>query len=43
VPVKVGLTNSEMIELKTDKLKKGDKVYTKLPTVREDEEDQTNG
>jgi HlyD family secretion protein len=43
VPVKVGLTNSEMIELKTDKLKKGDKVYTKLPAVREDEEGQSNG
>jgi multidrug efflux pump subunit AcrA (membrane-fusion protein) len=38
VPVKVGLTDSEMIELKTDKLKKDDKVYTKLPVVKEVEE-----
>ncbi|NLE28122.1 MAG: HlyD family efflux transporter periplasmic adaptor subunit [Phycisphaerae bacterium] len=36
VPVKVGLTNSEVIELKTDKLKEGDKVYTKLPVIREE-------
>jgi HlyD family secretion protein len=38
VPVKVGLTNSEMIELKTDKLKVGDKVYSKLPVTKDEEE-----
>jgi HlyD family secretion protein len=42
VPVNVGLTNSEMIELKTDKLKVGEKVYTKLPAVREEEENKSD-
>jgi HlyD family secretion protein len=37
VPVKVGLTNGSQIELKTDKLKPGDKVYVKLPPSKEDE------
>ncbi len=38
IPVKVGLTDSTNIELKTDKLKPGDQVFTKLPLMREDEE-----
>ncbi len=37
VPVKVGLTNGTQIELKTDKLKAGEKVYVKLPPSKEDE------
>ncbi len=38
VPVKVGLTDSVMIELKTDRLQPGQKVYTKLPMSREGDE-----
>jgi multidrug efflux pump subunit AcrA (membrane-fusion protein) len=37
VPVKVGLTNGTQIELKTDKLKVGDKVYIKLPPSKDEE------
>jgi HlyD family secretion protein len=37
VPVKVGLTNGTQIELKTDKLKAGEKVFVKLPPSKEDE------
>jgi len=36
IPVKVGLTDSAMIELKTDQLKEGQQVYTKLPVSREE-------
>ncbi|MFA5865135.1 MAG: HlyD family efflux transporter periplasmic adaptor subunit [Phycisphaerae bacterium] len=36
VPVKVGLTDSVTIELKTDKIKEGQRVYVKLPSSKEE-------
>jgi HlyD family secretion protein len=36
IPVKVGLTDSAMIELKTNELKEGQEVYTKLPATKEE-------
>lgn len=36
VPVRVGLTDGSVIEIKTDKLKEGQKVYTKLPKAQEE-------
>jgi len=38
VPVKVGLTDGTMNELKTDKLKEKQQVYIKLPTSKDGEE-----
>lgn len=38
VPLKLGPSDGMKIELKTDKLKEGQKVYTKLPKEREDKE-----
>ncbi len=37
IPVKLGPSDGMKIELKTDKLKPGQKVYTRLPKFREDE------
>ena len=40
VPVKLGPSDGMKIELKTDKLKAGQKVYTKLPKERNDTEQE---
>ncbi len=40
IPVKLGPSDGMKIELKTDKLKPGQKVYTRLPRNREDEKDK---
>jgi len=37
IPVKLGPSDGIKIELKTDKLKPGQKVYTRLPKIRESE------
>jgi multidrug efflux pump subunit AcrA (membrane-fusion protein) len=42
VPTPVGLTNSVMIELKTNKLKEGEEVYTKLPTPKDGKPEDQN-
>ncbi len=43
VPVKLGFAGPDMIELRTDKLKAGQEVYTKLPgKTREEEEAEEN-
>ena len=42
IPVKVGLTDGAMIELKTDKLKAGEKVYVKLPAAKEEDKSKND-
>jgi RND family efflux transporter MFP subunit len=41
IPVKVGLTDGTMIEIRTDKLKEGQRVFTKLPKM--DDEKKSDG
>lgn len=38
VPIKIGLSGPNQVQLKTDKLKEGDKVYTRLPVTKEDKD-----